>query len=146
MRWTEITEAFDNKTPISWDTSTSEQVSCSFEIGKAKYIADFNKMQEEEDTWDFEFESVRTASKFSNTNELGASSTLVFSAIIDILKTFIGKHHPEVITFSGDKNQNRLGVYSALLKKFSPQLASMGYQVTVDPGVGHQAEFKISRR
>lgn len=139
MRLNEI-ESLIEAVDYNWVYDTSAK----FKVNGMIYNVDFIPISNTDlDAYDVEFSAVH-GPRFNNSGMIGQSSIQVFSTVIQIIGEFISNQNPDMLVFTGDKSQNRVGVYTKLLGKFEDQLADKGYSVEYNNG-SNKTEFTITK-
>lgn len=132
----EINEAVD----YTWVYDTSAK----FKVNGMMYNVDFIPISNTDlDAYDVEFSAVH-GPRFNNSGMMGQSSIQVFSTVIQTMGDFISKQNPDMLVFTGDKSQNRVDVYTKMIRKFEDQLANKGYSVDIEPN-GKNVKFIITK-
>lgn len=118
--------------------------SAKFKVNGMMYNVDFIPISNTDlDAYDVEFSAVH-GPRFNNSGMMGQSSIQVFSTVIQTMGDFISKQNPDMLVFTGDKSQNRVDVYTKMIRKFEDQLANKGYSVNIEPN-GKNVKFIITK-
>ena len=109
------------------DYAWTYENSASFKTNNVLYGVDFIPLYGKDNQYDVEFQPAY-GSRFGNNNNMGSASITVFSTVIAIMNDFIKKNQPDVIRVAADKANNRVGLYSKLVKKLDTQNYSISSQ------------------
>jgi hypothetical protein len=135
-----ILELFDKKAEIQWGQRTTRgNWRGYFSVGDAEYEIRFNDVGDYH-VVDFSHEEAG----YDRVHGLGRQSIAVFSTVLEAVRQFIDEISPDVLLFSGDPDKGLAQIYATMIKRFEPDLGSMGYGVSEDVS-GDEVEYRISK-
>lgn len=131
---------FKEAVEYSWPYDTSAK----FKVDGMQYNIEFLPLSNsKKDGYEVEFSAVH-GPRFTNSGLMGSSAIQVFGTVISAIEDFIRRENPDILYFTGDKSQNRVDLYSKLLKRREDELADLGY--SIDYGsAGNKVEFTIAK-
>jgi hypothetical protein len=133
-----ILELFDRKAEIQWGQRTVRgNWRGNFSVGDADYDITFLNVGDYHMV-DFSHEE----EGFDRVHGLGRQSIAVFSTVLEAIRQFIDEISPDVLLFSGDPDKGLAQIYATMIKRFEPDLGSMGYSVSKDVS-GDEVEYRI---
>lgn len=123
----QLDELFKGKTySLGWKRDEGNSFSASFMSGDNQYIVKFHET--EYMVYDISFHINNGTTPTHDPSGTGDQYN-VMTTIIEAVRIFINRRHPDVITFSGDLEDGHAKLYTAIVKRLKPELNSAGLTV-----------------
>lgn len=145
-----INELFNKPLQWKWLTVSDELFTAVFEIEGKVYNVRFNNEFDESWKVDFLISEFKKGTKRSNygylyNNTETGNEFLVFSTVIDVIKTFLVNKKPNSLSFIATKN-SKYSLYKKIMSRLSQFFKSIGYVVSETPNSrGDEINFFITK-
>jgi len=158
-----LTELFNNPVPINWDGKTKFNpdapsviwANASIEDIVYRFMFSEDRSTDTDNIWEFAFEAEYTKPMAGTKTGVRQRSFKLtksghefqlFATVIQVLKEFILKIKPNVISWTADKTEeSRVSLYSTMLKKLKPEIAKLGYTINGQGQDGAYSTFSIQK-
>jgi hypothetical protein len=133
-----MAESFDSNANLFWDYPRRSQATAKFIVDRIKVIVSF----EQRDTngpWHVVFEVDQ-----GDSTAAVHSSFEIFNGVFQAVEEFIEVRAPETVVFA-TKRDKLAGIYQTYLRKESPTLEKLGYELEGPHRVDPYMEFVLKR-
>ena len=123
-----------NGTPYKYSFSNNGgDIIASFSGKNDSYEVIFSREDQGEYTATFVSSSDKNSPTKYSPSGAGDQFNVISTIMNSIMLDFLAKYKPDYLGFSGSNSDGHGKLYRAVIKKLSPQIQNMGYQIEVDP-------------
>ena len=133
-----MAESFNSNVPVAWDLSGASRAVASFTVDSVKTTVSFER-RTADGPWHVVFEVEK-----GERTEIAHSAFAIFNGVFQAVQEFIEVREPATIVFA-TKRDELANIYQTYLRKWTPELERLGYQLEGPIRVEPYTEFMLTR-